>query len=59
MKMVNNKQLKNKQNELDKKKWLDSEYGEDTCGSYAFCAKCDKAKEYPCANAFYLFRAKK
>ena len=57
--MVNNKQLKSKQNELDKKKWLDSECGEDTCGTYAFCAKCDKTQEYPCARAFYLFRAKK
>ncbi len=42
-----------KQSELDLKKWLDSEQaGSDTCGSYAYCAKCDKSLENPCACAF-------
>ena len=42
-----------KQTELDVKKWLDSERaGIDTCGSYEFCAKCDKSLEYPCASAY-------
>ena len=43
--MVNNKQLKNKQKELDEKKWLDSENSEDKCGSYKYCEKCDKTQE--------------
>lgn len=57
--MANIKQLKNKQETLDTIKWLDSENGEDKCGSYSYCAKCDKAKEYPCARAYYAFNAKK
>ncbi len=28
-------------------------------GTYPHCIKCDKNKEYPCARAYYLFRAKK
>ena len=42
-----------KQTELDVKKWLDSERaGIDTCGSYEYCAKCDKSLENPCASAY-------
>ena len=55
--MVNNKQLKNKQKELDEKKWLDSENSEDKCGSYKYCEKCDKTQEYPCARAYYAKNA--
>ena len=53
--MVNNKQLKNKQKELDEKNWLDSENSEDKCGSYKYCEKCDKTQEYPCARAYFYF----
>lgn len=42
-----------KQNEFDKTKWYDSQAvgGEDTCGGYYFCEKCNKEEEYPCARA--------
>ncbi len=41
-----------KQEELDIKKWLESERkGADTCGEYEYCACCDKNAEYPCAAA--------
>lgn len=43
---------KAKQEELDLKKWLESErQGKDTCGEYEYCACCDKDAEYPCARA--------
>lgn len=57
--MAKIKQLKNKQKTLDTIKWIDSENGVDKCGSYPYCTKCDKAKEYPCARAYYAFKAKK
>ena len=42
-----------KQNEFDKKKWVDSvNAGRDTCGEYEYCSKCNKAHEYPCATAY-------
>lgn len=38
---------------IDLKKWYDSEtFGHDTCGSYDFCAFCDKSVALPCANAY-------
>lgn len=48
-----------RQNALDVQKWLDSEQkGYDCCGSYDFCAKCDKQVEYPCAVAYDAFNTK-
>lgn len=48
-----------RQNALDVQKWIDSEQkGYDCCGSYDFCAKCDKQVEYPCAVAYDAFNAK-
>lgn len=38
---------------IDLKKWFDSESaGHDTCGTYEFCAFCDKALLQPCACAY-------
>lgn len=49
-----------KQHELDIMKWNDSvERGHDSCGSYDFCADCDKSMDYPCAYAFEKHTAKK
>lgn len=48
-----------RQNALDVRKWIDSEQkGYDCCGSYDFCAKCDKQVEYPCAVAYDAYNAK-
>ncbi len=48
--MMNKFQL---QGMIDLKKWYDSEScGHDTCGSYEFCAFCDKSLPQPCANAY-------
>ena len=48
-----------KQMELDKIKWLKSEeLGYDACGSFDFCAKCDKQKENPCDKAFKAYNKK-
>ena len=48
-----------RQNDLDIKKWIDSEQkGYDCCGSYDYCAKCDKQVDYPCAVAYDAFNAK-
>lgn len=48
-----------KQSALDVQKWIDSEQkGYDCCGTYDFCAKCDKETEYPCAVAYDAFNAK-
>ena len=45
-----------KQNEFDKKKWVDSvNAGRDTCGEYEYCSKCNKAHEYPCATAYEAY----
>ena len=42
------------QNEFDIKKWTESEQaGYDKCGQYEFCAKCDKTKPTPCAEAHF------
>lgn len=44
--------LTKKQQELDEKKWLDSEKaGYDTCGTYDYCSNCDKTAENPCEKA--------
>lgn len=41
-----------RQNTLDTIKWYDSIVaGEDRCGTYAFCVKCRKNEQYPCAKA--------
>lgn len=41
-----------RQQQLDVEKWNDSQSkGYDTCGSYDYCAACDKSVEYPCATA--------
>lgn len=38
---------------IDLKKWYDSEAcGHDTCGTYDFCAYCDKSLFQPCACAY-------
>ena len=47
-----------KQSQLDVKKWVDSEIkNTDTCGSYDYCANCDKNEAYPCAVAYEKFSA--
>ena len=44
--------LKTTQDTFDNVKWFDSiQMGEDQCGSYPFCAVCNKAEDYPCAKA--------
>lgn len=55
--MATAKQLESKQTELDIKKWTDSESGTDMCGTYDYCDKCDKEKDYPCARAYYAKNA--
>lgn len=45
--------LSEKQAEMDVDKWLKSEQaGHDMCGEFAFCAKCNKDDENPCAKAY-------
>lgn len=52
--------LTKSQKKFDEQKWLDSEKaGQDTCGSYKFCVKCDKSLENPCASAKSKFSKKK
>ena len=47
------------QEEFDNKKWYDSILaGEDKCGSYDFCCKCNKEEEYPCAKASQRYNKK-
>lgn len=44
---------------IDLKKWYDSEAsGHDTCGTYDFCAYCDKSQSQPCACACEKMEAK-
>lgn len=44
--------LAERQGQLDIDKWLASEKaGYDLCGSFAFCAYCDKTETHPCARA--------
>ena len=48
-----------KQQELDLLKWQKSEeLGADACGTFDYCAKCDKTKENPCEKAFKAFNKK-
>ncbi len=48
-----------KQSELDIIKWEKSvELGYDACGSFDYCAKCDKALENPCEKAYAKFNKK-
>ncbi len=48
-----------KQSELDIIKWNKSvELGYDACGSFDYCAKCDKAVENPCDKAYAQFNKK-
>ncbi len=48
-----------KQQELDVMKWKKSEeIGADACGTFDFCAKCDKEVENPCDKAFKSFNKK-
>ncbi len=51
---------KSQQADFDNKKWYDSVLvGDDRCGTYDFCVKCDKSEEYPCAKAMERFNGKK
>ena len=44
--------LSKKQQELDIQKWNDSlQAGYDTCGTYDYCANCNKELENPCEMA--------
>ena len=41
-----------RQGELDIEKWLASEAAQsDLCGTFAYCARCDKSEAHPCARA--------
>ena len=45
--------LTKKQKELDEQKWLKSEeLGQDACGTFDYCAACDKSLENPCDHAY-------
>ena len=45
-------QLARRQHELDVDKWIASESaGYDLCGSFTFCARCERMESYPCARA--------
>lgn len=45
-------ELKEFQDSFDYIKWMDSmAAGEDKCGTYIFCGKCNKEETYPCARA--------
>ena len=49
-----------KQRELDGIKWEKSQMlGMDACGTFDYCAHCDKNKENPCEEAFNLTYAEK
>ena len=44
--------LEERQRQLDVDKWLASEAaGYDLCGSFTFCARCERMESYPCARA--------
>ena len=48
-----------KQKELDELKWLKSEeLGQDACGTFDYCAACDKTLENPCDKAYRKTHAK-
>lgn len=45
-----------KQKELDVIKWNKSaELGKDACGTFDYCAKCNKEVENPCDKAYTAF----
>ncbi len=49
--------FKTEQSKFDVIKWYDSIVaGVDRCGSYEFCAYCDKEEPEPCARAAYRSR---
>ena len=49
-----------RQAEFDLQKWYDSENaGYDLCGEFAFCGKCNKNLENPCAVAYEAYNTKK
>ena len=44
--------FKSRQEKIDVIKWYDSILmGEDRCGTYEYCGKCNKGEKYPCAKA--------
>ncbi len=52
MEAFDEKALAARQHELDVDKWLASEAaGYDLCGSFTFCARCEKFEQHPCARA--------
>ena len=47
------------QMEFDNQKWYDSIVaGEDQCGNYDFCIRCNKVGKYPCAKAMARYEGK-
>ena len=49
--------FKSWQKEFDERKWNDGmAIGEDTCGTYEFCSKCNRTESEPCARAAYRFK---
>ena len=51
--------FKLRQKEFDDVKWYDSILaGEDRCGTYDFCEKCDQTQKNPCARAEYRYAKK-
>ncbi len=48
--------FESQQKKFDDIKWYDSIVaGEDRCGSYEFCEKCNKQEPCPCARAIARF----
>lgn len=46
------------QKQFDTVKWFDSiGAGEDRCGSYAFCEKCNIEEANPCAHAIHRYKS--
>lgn len=51
--------LTKRQKALDEVKWLKSqELGQDACGTFEYCVKCNKTLENPCDKAYKKFHAK-
>lgn len=45
------------QKDFDEKKWQDGIIaGNDTCGTYEFCVKCNRTESEPCARAAYRYK---
>lgn len=52
MEAFTEEKLAQRQRELDVDKWLASEAaGYDLCGSFTFCARCERWESHPCARA--------